>query len=960
MRETEITITVNGTVRTASAEPRTLLSDHLRHTLGLTGTHVGCEQGDCGACLILLDGVPVCACLLLAVQADGCRVETVEGLDNGGQLSPAQRALLEEHGLQCGFCTPGVLMSMTYAERLGGLPAPEVLAGHLCRCTGYDGIRAAVERHLGQTRGEAMTRESHHYRDEGDTIQIGRPMPPRHHRRLLRGQGRYVDDIGFPAACHAAVLRSPVAHGRITRFDASAARADRRCLLVLGPQEIAHHTDPIPTAWRIPGQHLDHVELALDTVRYVGQPVGVVVAHSRAAAEDVAELVDLRIDPLPVVASLDAALADGAPLLYPEAVGNVAGRIHFGTPAEHLDQVFADAPRVIERDFTIQRVDLSPMEPRGLVAEWIPGIERLTVHASSQSPHAVRQELAAVLRLRADQIRVVAPDVGGSFGGKVPVYADEAMVCLAAVLLGGHVKWIEDRRENLTISYQGRGQQAHARLAMTADGRFHALQAHVVGDLGAFPIQAGSGPFQVTGLTIEGPYHFMAAGATVTAVYTNRVPTGAYRGYGMQEASFIRERLIDEAARELGLDPVRLRLRNMIRPEDMPHTTHTGLTYDNGDYPAALCRAAELAAQRARPSSGVLRRGTAVTASVEISGFAPTVLLEAFGIDWSGWEGVRLRVNHDGTVTVFSGVTAVGQGIETALSQVAAERLGVPLSWVDVQLGDTATTPHSDLSAQASRALTLAGGALVLAADRLRGRMRALAASMLGVPEAEVLLDIPADVEPGSAKATFRGKNSVAALTWRELAHRAWRGWGRRAGTDQVRLEENVDFDPPAITFAYGAHGAAVAVDTGTGAVEVEDYWAVHDSGVVVNPLIADGQIVGGVAQGIGLALREEVCHDPVTAEPLTTTYQDYVLPTAADVPPVTVQHLCTPSTVIPGGFKGLGEGGAIPPPATIAGAVAAAIPEIAAAMTVTPMTPARVWAALRAADTRPEGRGRR
>ncbi|MFF3066822.1 xanthine dehydrogenase family protein molybdopterin-binding subunit [Kitasatospora sp. NPDC057936] len=765
---------------------------------------------------------------------------------------------------------------------------------------------------------------------------IGRAVPRVHAPRLVRGQGRFVDDIDDAGALHAVVLRSRVAHGRITRFDPAAALAGGEALLVLGPDEIERFTDPIPTAWRIPGQLTGTVALGDRTVRYVGQPIGLVVARSRALAEDVAELVAVDIDPLPAAIGLAAALAPDAPRLYPEAPDNIGGRIHFGDDPAALDAVLAAAPHVVEREFAVQRINHSPMEPRGLLAEWIPATGRLTVHSSTQSPHAVRQELATALRLRVDQVRVVTPDVGGSFGGKVTLYVDEALVCLAAVRLGRRVKWIEDRTENLSSSYQGRGQRARARLALDADGRFLALAAEITGDLGAFAIQAGSGPFQVAGLALEGPYRFPRAGATITTVHTNTVPTGAYRGYGMQEAAWIRERLIDEAARELGHDPVRLRLHNLLGPDELPYTTRTGLTYDNGDYPAALRRAAELARERTRESTGTVRRGVAVTASVEITGFAPSALLELFRIDWAGWESARVRVNQDGTVTVFAGVIPVGQGIETTLAQIVADRLGVPLDWIAVELGDTATAPYSDLTSQASRSVTLAGGALVRAAGRMRERMHALAAAHLGAPPDEVVLD----------GAQFRWPAGNATTAWSEVAARGWRGWGR-PDPDRIRLEESVDFDPPAITYSYSAHGAAVAVDLETAEVTVEDYWTVNDSGVLVNPAIADGQIVGGVVQGLGIALVEEAVHDPATGRPLATGFTDYVLPVCADVPPVTVEHRCTPSTVIPGGFKGLGEGGVIPAPATVAGAVAAAVPHIAHRLTATPLKPERIWAAL-------------
>jgi carbon-monoxide dehydrogenase large subunit len=774
---------------------------------------------------------------------------------------------------------------------------------------------------------------------------IGRPIPRVHDGRLLRGRGHYVDDIDAPAALCAAVIRSPVAHGHITHFDGTAAMANG-AVLVLGPQDIARLTDPLQMAWLLPDQVPDRIELAVQTVRYAGQPIGLVVAADRAAAEDALDRLDLRIDPLPAVVGLEQALAADAPLLYPAVGSNICGQFHLGDSEEELDQVFATAAHVVERRFGVQRVSTAPMEPRGILAEWTSSIEQLTVWASTQTPHVVRQELATALRLRLDQIRVVAPDVGGSFGSKTVLYADEAMVCLAAMILGRQVKWIEDRTENLTTSYQGRGQLTDARLALDAQGRFLALHTRIAGDLGAFPTQAGSGPFQVTALTLEGPYRFERAGSTVTAVYTNAVPTGAYRGYGMQEAAWIRERLVDETARELGLDPITLRLDNMIGPDEFPYTTRTELVYDGGDYPAALRRAVELAAAARRPSSPDRRRGTGVAFTVEITGFAPSAMLEESLIYWSGWEGCRLRVNQDGTVTVFSGVIAVGQGIETTLAQIAADHLGVPLDWISVQLGDTAVTPYSDLASTASRSIALAGGALVQAATRMRERMLKLAAHHLGVPAGQVILDLTPDASLTPDKALFRAIGQATALSWREIALRAWKGWGP-AEPGRIQLEESVDFDPPAITYSYSANAAAVAVDPRTGQVTVEGYWSVTDSGVLVNPMIADGQIAGGFAQGVGIALLEEFRYDPDTGQPLTTGYADYALPTVADVPPLAIEHMCTPSQVIPGGFKGLGESGIIPPPATIGNAVAAALPEIAGALTATPLTPARIWAAL-------------
>lgn len=762
---------------------------------------------------------------------------------------------------------------------------------------------------------------------------IGERLPRVQDDRMLVGRGHYVDDLGEAGVLHAALVRSPIAMGQITHFNGTAAAQAAGVSLVLGPDDIAPLVDSVSLSWLIFGQQIADWKVIDTTVRYVGQPVGLVIATSRAAAEDAVELVDVDYTDQPAVVGIDAARADDATLLYPELESNKVASFHFGSPVDELEAVFAGAAHVIERELAVPRISHSPMEPRGLVAEWFPSTEHLVVTASTQVPHLVRQELAQALRLRQDQVRVVANDVGGSFGQKASLAPDEAIVCLAAKLLGRKIKWIEDRSEALIAAYQGRGTWSRSRLALDEHGRFLALHADLNGDVGAFCSSGtgGSGPFQVAGLMIEGPYKYEKAGSTVTGWYTNATPTAAFRGYGMQEGTWIRERLVDEAARELDIDPVRLRLQNMIQSEELPHVTHTGVPFDNGDYPAVLNRAKAIGEAKRRPSEGRIRRGVGLASMVEITGFAPTMLLEMFQIHWSGYETSTIRINEDGTVTVFSGATSVGQGIETALTQVAAERLGVPTEWIRVQLGDTGLVPYSNIGSQASRALALAGGALWDAADTLRVRMLGLAAAAL-----------QADVDAITyADGVFHGPEG-ASISWREVAHRGWLGWGR-GDSRTIKLEETLEFDPPSITFGYATHGAQVAVDLDTGKIKVEDYWVVHDSGVIVNPMIAEGQMLGGLTMGLGSALHEQITYDP-NGQPTSATYLDYIVPLSEDVPDVVLEHVETPSQLIPGGFKGLGESGTIPPPAAIGNAVAAAIPEIAEHIITTPLHPSRVW----------------
>ncbi|MGD9530924.1 xanthine dehydrogenase family protein molybdopterin-binding subunit [Pseudonocardia sp.] len=766
---------------------------------------------------------------------------------------------------------------------------------------------------------------------------IGSRTPRIQDERLLRGHGRYVDDLADRTTLHAAIVRAQTPSGRVIGFDAGEARAVDGVRLVLGPEELASTFARLPHPWLIPGQQITEVALAGTEIHYVGQPLAVVVATGRALAEDAAELVVLDVEERAAVVGVDGARRADGPLVHPELGSNRVGGIHLGDPAEELEECFARAATVVDETFEIPRIGHNAMEARGIVAEYVRATGQLEVVSSTQVPHLVRQEVAHALGLRVDRVRVVAMDVGGSFGQKTSLFPDEAMVCAAATALGTRVKWIADRSESLVADYQGRGQVTRGRLALDADGTFLALHVDIHGDLGAFPSTGtgATGPFQVSGMMIEGPYRFDRAGATVTAWYTNAAPTGAYRGYGMQEACFVRERLVDEAARRLGTDPERLRARNMLAPGDLPFVTRTRMPYDNGNYPLALSRAAEYGRGRARPSEGRIRRGVGLASMTEITGYAPTFLQEMFGIQWSSYDSTRIRVNEDGTVTVHSGLTGIGQGIETALAQIAAERLGVPLDWVSVDLGDTAVSPYSNMASQASRGVPIGGGALWEAADRLRLRMRALAAAFLTVP-------VPDDVTFDNG--VFRAPDGSTA-TWQQIAHRGWMGWGRDP-KGPIALEELEEFDPPSITYGYATHGAQVAVDLDTGTVTVEDYWLTHDAGVVVNPLIAEGQIAGGVAMGIGAALLEQVAYSP-EGQPITATYLDYLLPMSEDVPDVAQDHLVTPSEIIPGGFKGLGESGIIPPPAAIANAVAAAVPEIADKLVAIPLSPSRMWTML-------------
>lgn len=751
---------------------------------------------------------------------------------------------------------------------------------------------------------------------------VGARTPRREDARLLTGKGRYVGNVRLPGTAHAVVVRSPVAHGRLLGCDAKAAWAVEGVLDVIFPADASGLL--LPCVSLAPGQRVLSYRALDDTIRYVGQPVAVVVAETPAAAHDAAGLLDLELDQLPAAIRPERALEADAPLLYPDWGTNLLTDFPLGDA--DCEEFVEGAEHVVEMTFRMGRVSPHPLEPRGVVASYAD--DELTVHISSQAPHHVREHLADAFGLTHDRVRVITRDAGGGFGGKEHVYPDEALVCLAAMRLRRPVSWTESPGDRLSATLPARAAVHRARLALDGSGRFVALHADLLGDLGAHPSNVGISPFAVSATMLPGPYRFERVGVRVRGVVTNATPTGSYRGFGQPECTWTRERLIDEAARRLGLDPVELRLRNMLEPGELPYTNRVYQPYDSGDYPRALRTLRDLVTPVTGVDDGRLR-GIGYSCHVETTGMGPSMELKATGIQAGGYETAVLRMEQDASVVVASGVVAIGQGIETALAQLAADRVGVPIERVRVVLGDTAATPYSSIGSIASRSLAIGGGALVRAAARLREKLVAIAAHRLEVA--------PGDLEIADEAVRVKG-DPRASVPLRELAASAWRAWDLPEGVTPG-LEERVSYDPSAYTFAYGAHAAAVAVDPETGAVEVERYWVVNDSGTLVNPALVEDQIRGGVAQSVGMALTEEIVYTE-DGQPLA----DYCLPTAREVPDIEIVLLETPSPLTPGGMKGVGEAGTISPPAAIGNAVAAAMPEIAERVTHLPLTPEVVW----------------
>jgi carbon-monoxide dehydrogenase large subunit len=774
--------------------------------------------------------------------------------------------------------------------------------------------------------------------DTGNLIgtSVRRPQDP----RLLTGNGRYIDDLHLRGMLHATIVRSAAAHAEITAFDATEARqvAD----LVLGPEQINEATDPLPGVWVMPGQRQVATPIApADRIRHAGQALGIVVAGSRAQAEDAAELLHIDLRTLPAVADQEDALRPDAPLLYPDWGSNRLAELEFGTTEQECEAVFATAATIVERRFVTPRVAPSPIETRGVVASWDPGLAELTFYSSTQAPHHIRDLLAGALRLRTDQVRVIARDLGGGFGLKERLAHDEVMVALASMRLGRPVKWIEDRTENLSGAGQARDAVHYARLALDADANFLAISVRIVGNSGAHISNVGTGPFQISATSFNGAYRFAAARTTIEAVVTNTPPTGAYRGFGNQESAWTRERIVDEAARELGVDPVELRLKNMIPAEDLPYAGPYGFTYDSGDYRQGLTLVRE-AVERWGPPARTgprVRIGTGYAQNIELTGVGSTAFMRASFFNLSGYETAETRVEPDGTVVVRSAVMSMGQGIETALAQIAATKLGVPMDAVRVELGDTKTAPYGSAASIASRSAILAGTATAEAAEALTRKIKRIAAHQL---EAD-----PGDIVIEAGRIGVRG-TGVTGPTVADIARDAWLGWNLPPG-ETPGLETRHVHDPNGFGFAYATHAARVQVDLDTGKVTVTRYCIQHDSGTLINPTIVDGQAVGGMAQGLGIALLEKITFGE-GAQPTAVTFMDYLLPMNSDVPPVELIHTEHPAAFNSTGIKGCGEGGVIPTPPAIANAVAAAVPEIAHRLVETPLTPYRIWGYLREA----------
>jgi carbon-monoxide dehydrogenase large subunit len=773
---------------------------------------------------------------------------------------------------------------------------------------------------------------------------IGAAVKRKEDARFLSGRGQYTDDLNRPGQAHAVILRSPHPHARIVSIDTSAARAMPGVVAVFTGEDLKG-VGGLPCGWAVknkdgsPMAEPPHPVLAVGKVRHVGDPVAVAIAETRAQAQDAAEAIRVEYEVLPSVGTVDGALAPGAPQLHDAAPGNICYDWHIGDPAV-ADAAFAKAHKVVVFETTNNRLIPNAMEPRAAIGDYDPATGEHTLITTSQNPHVIRLLMGAfVLNIPESRLRVMAPDVGGGFGSKIYHYAEEALVTWAAAQLKRPVKWTADRSESFMSDAHGRDHVTRAELALDKDGTFLGLKVSTRCNMGAYlSTFAPAVPTYLYATLLAGVYRTPVIYAEVKAVFTNTVPVDAYRGAGRPEATFLLERLVDVAAAEMGMDRIEIRRRNFIKADMFPYQTPVALQYDSGNYDATLdaaLKAADWAGFEARRAEAAKRgklRGIGCSTYIEACGIAPSHVVGQLGARAGLYEVANIRVHPTGSVTVFTGTHSHGQGHETTFAQLVSDRLGVPIANIEVVHGDTGKIPFG-MGTYGSRSLAVGGSAMVKAMDKIIAKGKRIAAHLMEASVEDIEFD----------RGTFRvaGTDRTKSLTDISLA--AYVPHNYPIEEIEPGLEETAFYDPKNFTYPGGCHIAEVEIDPDTGAVTIVNFVAVDDVGRVINPMIVEGQVQGGVAQGIGQALLEQAAYAP-DGQLLSGSMMDYTMPRADDLPSVGVATHTTLCTHNPLGVKGCGEVGAIGSPPAVINAVVDALKGYGVRHVEMPATPARIW----------------
>ena len=779
---------------------------------------------------------------------------------------------------------------------------------------------------------------------------VGKSMKRVEDPRFIQGQGRYVANLKIYGMTHAAIKRSPYPHAKINSIDTAAAEALEGVIAVFTGKDLADSgVNPIPCGFTPPDIKLPpHHALAIDRVRHVGDGVAVVIAESAYIAYDALDLIEVDYEPLPAVVDAKAAAQPGAPQVHDEVPNNVSFTWAIGDEAA-VNAALAACDHVVELDLINQRLIPNAMEPRAAAAQWDSAMEQMTVWTSSQNPHTIRLLLSAfTLGIPEHKLRVISPDVGGGFGSKIFHYAEEVIVPWAARKIGRPVKWVATRSESHMTDAHGRDHVTHCKLGMSQDGIFQALHIENYANMGAY--LSLFAPMIPTAL-----YHTLMAGLYKTPVIygvtygtmTNTTPVDAYRGAGRPEASYVLERLIDIASRDLNMDPIEMRRKNFIQPDEFPYQTPVALIYDSGNYDAVFDTAVEMADYSAMRAEQAAARaagklvGVGVSGCIEASGAGPSAAVVSLGAAIGLYESGAIRVHPTGKVTVLTGAHSHGQGHETSLAQIVGDELGIPISDIEVIHGDTERLPYG-VGTYASRSMAVGGGALVMSAQKIRDKITRIAAHQLEAAVEDMVYDRTTGtvhVKGAPDKAKAFGEIAFAVTLANNLP----------AGMEPA-LEETSYFDPPNFTFPNSAHIAKVEVDKDSGEVTLLDYVAVDDVGNIINPLLVEGQIVGGVAQGVGQALWEHGAYD-AEGQLLSGTFMDYAMPRADGFPQIRVGRTVTPSPSNPLGVKGAGEMGTIAGTVTVVNAVMDALAPLGVRHLDMPLTAEKIKAAIAAAN---------
>ena len=776
---------------------------------------------------------------------------------------------------------------------------------------------------------------------ETKTTYIGSPVERVEDARLLRGDTRWVDNMTLPGMLWMAVVRSPYAHAKIKKVDVSRALEAEGVVAAFSGAELADEwAGSLPCAWPVTGDCRIpmHRPLATDKARYAGDGVAVVVAESRVLAKDAAELVDVDYEPLPVVTDVEEALADSTPLVHDEYDGNRA--YTWTLQAGEIDKLFSEAAVTVKERYRQQRLIPNAIEPRSVLVQPTPATSEFTMWSATQVPHIARVTLSGTTGIPETKLRVIAPDVGGGFGSKLNVYAEEALCLLLARRLGLPVKWTEERSENYVATIHGRDMIQEIELAATEEGKITAVRTRLTAAMGAYMQLVSPGIPLLGAWLYAGCYDVQGYDFECVGVFTNTTPTDAYRGAGRPEATYAIERTVDVLARKLGKDPVEIRRLNFI--SEFPATLASGLEIDSGNFHASLDKALELAGyddlrreQAERRERGDTKQlGIGFSTYVEMCGLAPSRILGAIRYGAGGWDAATVRCLPTGTVQVLIGTSPHGQGHVTTFSQIVADQLGVPIENVEVLHGDTTVIPLG-MDTYGSRSLAVGGVALYHATEKVITKARKIVAHQLEVAED--------DLEYASGRFTVKGTDRSMAVTDAALA--AWTAHNLPEGLEPG-LEDTYVYDPPNFSWPGGCHIAVVEIDTETGAVELARYVAVDDVGTVINPMIVDGQVQGGIAQGVAQALYEEAVYDE-EGNLVTGSMINYLMPSAVELPNFELDRTESPSPTNPMGVKGVGETGTIASTAAVMNAVVDGLAPFDVTDVDMPAKPERVWSAI-------------